>query len=265
MTRSRGVEVTEEIRFSSVSPSLAMHTRTLQTIPMRVAVLLLLPPFTGCSLILQQPTTLGTGSIRPPLRSAPPGSLLPATAPGAATAPLSAIIADMHLRPALRPILFIIGGSLLGTLPSGLKAFWPVRTEEARQKQLLMRRVFTGCMLGVTVSLWIFSGTWGYLSAFALMAIIAQNEYFFMAQYSGCYPAWKLGTASSCGLYAAAMSSNPVLRDALFPLTGVLITVYLLLRRSIIPAPHAESPTPPLTMNDVSTTFLGIYYFGFMP
>jgi len=171
----------------------------------------------------------------------------------------------MHLRPALRPILFIIGGSLLGTLPSGLKAFWPVRTEEARQKQLLMRRVFTGCMLGVTVSLWIFSGTWGYLSAFALMAIIAQNEYFFMAQYSGCYPAWKLGTASSCGLYAAAMSSNPVLRDALFPLTGVLITVYLLLRRSIIPAPHAESPTPPLTMNDVSTTFLGIYYFGFMP
>jgi len=26
-----------------------------------------------------------------------------------------------------------------------------------------------------------------------------------------------------------------------------------------------EGKTPPLTMNDVSTTFMGIYYFGFMP
>jgi len=182
--------------------------------------------------------------------------LLSATASAAAATPF--------LRPALQPILFVIGGSLLGTVPSGVKAFWPVRSEEAREKQKLMRRVFTGCMLGVIVSLWIFSGTWWFLSVFALMAIIAQNEYFAMARENGCYPTWKLGTLGSVGMYVAAATNSPVLRETLFPLTGVIVTVYLMLRRQINPV-GIESKTPPLTMNDVSTTFMGIYYFGYMP
>ena len=186
-----------------------------------------------------------------PLARLPPPALV-----GAAALPL--------MRPALQPIAFVIVGSFLGTIPSAIKAFWPARTEAARQRQQLMRRVFTGCMLGVVVSLWIFSGTWSFLSVFALMAIIAQNEYFFMARQNGCYPTWKLGTLGSVGMYAAACSSNPVLRDALFPLTGMIVTVYLMLRRNINPL-STESETPPLTMSDVSTTFLGIYYFGFMP
>uniref|UniRef100_A0A7S0ISI3 Phosphatidate cytidylyltransferase n=1 Tax=Calcidiscus leptoporus TaxID=127549 RepID=A0A7S0ISI3_9EUKA len=89
------------------------------------------------------------------------------------------------------------------------------------------------------------------------MAGIAQNEYYFMARQNGCYPTWKLGTLGSLAMYIAACSENPVVRDALFPLTGTMTIVYLLLRQ--------EPKTPPTTMNDVATTFMGIYYFGYMP
>eukprot|EP00322_Chrysochromulina_rotalis_P028327 CAMPEP_0115846940 /NCGR_PEP_ID=MMETSP0287-20121206/10119_1 /TAXON_ID=412157 /ORGANISM="Chrysochromulina rotalis, Strain UIO044" /LENGTH=339 /DNA_ID=CAMNT_0003300745 /DNA_START=254 /DNA_END=1273 /DNA_ORIENTATION=- len=160
--------------------------------------------------------------------------------------------------------MFVIGGSLLGTIPSSVKAFWPAQTDAARKSKALMRRIFTGCMLGVVVSLWIFSGTLGFLGAFALMAILAQNEYFSMARQNGCYPTWKLGTLGSVGMYLAACSNSPQLRDAIFPITGVIVTVYLMLRRKINPL-SSETQTPPLTMNDVSTTIMGIYYFGYMP
>ena len=227
--------------------------------------LLLLPLHTYGGLLRLQPITPRRSAAAAPSRPLP-GRV--AAAPKAQmellSATASAAAATPFLRPALQPILFVIGGSLLGTVPSGVKAFWPVRSEEAREKQKLMRRVFTGCMLGVIVSLWIFSGTWWFLSVFALMAIIAQNEYFAMARENGCYPTWKLGTLGSVGMYVAAATNSPVLRETLFPLTGVIVTVYLMLRRQINPV-GIESKTPPLTMNDVSTTFMGIYYFGYMP
>ena len=101
---------------------------------------------------------------------------------------------------------------------------------------------------GVAVSLWIFSGTWFFLSIFAMFAVIAQNEYYDMARENGCYPTWKLGLLGSVGMYVAACSTNPILRDALFPLTGTVTVVYLLLRQ--------EPKTPPTTMNDISSTFV---------
>jgi len=78
-----------------------------------------------------------------------------------------------------------------------------------------------------------------------------------MARESGCYPTWKLGLVGTFGMHVAACSTSPLLRDALFPLTGTVTILYLLLRQ--------EKKTPPTTMNDVSTTFMGIYYFGYMP
>jgi len=86
-----------------------------------------------------------------------------------------------------------------------------------------------------------------------------------MARANGCYPTWKLGLLGSLGMYVAAISSNPVLRDALFPMTGVVTIVYLLLRPEISPLIPWERDTPPTTMNDVATTFMGIFYFGYMP
>ena len=52
-------------------------------------------------------------------------------------------------------------------------------------------------MLGFTVSLWILSGTYGFLAVFAAMAVVAQTEYYFMVQQNGVYPTWKLGTIGS--------------------------------------------------------------------
>lgn len=149
------------------------------------------------------------------------------------------------------PILWVIGLSFLGAIPSG------IRSVSSRPDRTLARRVFTGCALGVVVSLWIFSGTWGFLAAFGAMAVVSQNEYYAMARKNGVHPTWKLGLLGSVGMHAAACSNNAVLRDALFPLTGTITILYLLLRR--------EPSTPPTTMNDISTTFMGIYYFGYMP
>ena len=85
-----------------------------------------------------------------------------------------------------------------------------------------------------------------------------------MARENGSFPTWKLGTLGSIGMYVAACSRNPVLRDAIFPLTGTVTIVYLMLRRAT-PFLFMERKTPPLSMNDVSTTFMGIYYLGYMP
>jgi len=181
--------------------------------------------------------------------------------PARAAATVAAASAPVAIRPAMLPICAVVLLSFLGMLPSGFKAAMPVKSEAGKSRKTLHRRVFTGCTLGVVVSLWIFSGTWGSLSVFALMAVVAQNEYFRMARENGCYPTWKLGTIGSVGMYVAACSDNAVLRDALFPLTGTVTLVYLMLRRAV----RIERKTPPLTMNDVATTVMGIYYFGYMP
>ena len=161
--------------------------------------------------------------------------------------PLSPAIPQLQnialLQPALVPIVSIIGLCLLGMAASLPRALF---SESERKK--LHRRVFTGFFLGVAVSLWIFSGTWFFLSIFAMFAVIAQNEYYDMARENGCYPTWKLGLLGSVGMYVAACSTNPILRDALFPLTGTVTVVYLLLRQ--------EPKTPPTTMNDISSTFV---------
>lgn len=190
-------------------------------------------------------------------RRAPPVAAL---APGlAAVAPAGltdfAVSIVPRLRPTLMPVLGVIVFCLIGMLPAGVLALQPKYSK-------LFRRVFTGCVLGIVVSLWIFSGLYCFLFVFSLQAIVAQNEYFAMARNNGCFPTWKLGTLGSIGMYLAACSPNLVLRDALFPLTGTIIIVYLMVRRS---CPGIERNTPPLTMHDVSTSFMGIYYFGYMP
>ncbi|KAL1507501.1 hypothetical protein AB1Y20_008336 [Prymnesium parvum] len=186
----------------------------------------------------------------PLLTASPPLALLPSPA------------ASLSLPPALLsrsmlPILTVVCLCFLFSLPSALSCLLPAPTHEARLRRKLSRRLFTGFTLGHLVSLWIFSGTAGFLCVFAAMALVAQLEYYQMALRNGVYPTWKLGTLGSLLMYAAAASRALGLRDAIFPLTGTVTIVYLLLRR--------ERKTPPTTMNDISTTFMGIYYFGYMP
>ena len=202
---------------------------------------------------LQRPTA-AVHTARPrPVQMGLPGAaraLLLAATPAASTIPA---------RAAVLPVASVVTGCILGMIPFGIKSVLPTPTDEARKRRKLDRRVFTGCALGAVVSSWIFSGTYAFLAVFSLMAVIAENEYYGMARENGCYPTWKLGLTGSIGMYVAATSSNPVLRDALFPIVGTVIVVYLLVRQLV------EPNTPPTTMNDVAVTFMGIYLFGYMP
>ena len=121
-----------------------------------------------------------------PLVGQPAGAALSAASP-----PLAAML----------PIPIVIGLCVLGMVPSALKSVMPAQTPAEKSRRKLFRRVFTGCLFGAVTSSWIFSGTWAFLATFALMAGVAQNEYFLMARENGCYPTWKLGTLGSICMY----------------------------------------------------------------
>ena len=67
---------------------------------------------------------------------------------------------------ALLPALTVVALCLVGLVPTGLRGFWGPRLK-------LQRRIFTGCMMGILVTLWIFSGTWAFIGVFAAMAVVA--------------------------------------------------------------------------------------------
>jgi len=99
------------------------------------------------------------------------------------------------------------------------------------------------------------------------------------------------------GRYVAAACPSVAMREAAFPLTGCATIIYLLLRpgfercygrlfpwytprhagepprlRRTFPEPSVMSPwrytprdTPPTTYDDVGTTFMGVFLFGYMP
>jgi len=205
-------------------------------LPVSRAAALLLPRMSGAGpLVASRPLVAALGSHRFSARAMP----------------------EYALTQSIIPILSVIGLCLFFSVPTAIKSLMPAVTEADIKARKLTRRVFTSLMLGVVVSLWIFSGTWGFLAVFAGMAAVAQLEYYRMALQNGIYPTWKLGTIGSLIMYAAAASHRPAVRDAIFPLTGTITIIYLLLRQ--------ERKTPPTTMSDVSTTFMGIYYFGYMP
>ena len=87
-----------------------------------------------------------------------------AAAAAAKTAKLSAATSllprSSALFGALLPALTVVALCLVGLVPTGLRGFWGPRLK-------LQRRIFTGCMMGILVTLWIFSGTWAFIGVFA--------------------------------------------------------------------------------------------------
>eukprot|EP00962_Isochrysis_galbana_P014754 scaffold4227_cov96-Isochrysis_galbana.AAC.1 len=156
------------------------------------------------------------------------------------------------LERSIRPILVTVALSTAAMVPTSVGAFAP----GDRPMKKLWRRGFTGFAFAVFVSSWIFSGTYAFLSVFALFAVIAQNEYYNMARRNGVNPTWKLGLLGSVLMYVAAASPSAVLRDAVFPLTGCGSIVYLLLRPGFEQSysnvfPWFDRKTPPTTYDDV--------------
>jgi len=118
----------------------------------------------------------------------------------------------------------------------------------------LIRRIGVGVLMGAVVITSIFSGTTWFAVALGMLAIFGQQEYYQMVHAKGHLPATKLGRLTSAAMFL--MSGGwPRCADAVFAIGGALICSYLLFRRSPAQASIA----------DVSTTFMGLYYCGYMP
>mmetsp|Transcript_14205 Transcript_14205/g.40865 ORF Transcript_14205/g.40865 Transcript_14205/m.40865 type:complete len:422 (+) Transcript_14205:45-1310(+) len=177
------------------------------------------------------------------------------------------MLAAEVLARSVRPIVGTISLCLAALVPCTVGAFAP---GEVRRRGL-WRRGFTGFSFAVFVSSWIFSGTVGFLSVFMMFAVVAQNEYYDMVRRNGINPTWKLGLLGSCAMYVAAACPSVAMREAAFPLTGCATIIYLLLRPGfercygrLFPW-YTPRDTPPTTYDDVGTTFMGVFLFGYMP
>ena len=142
-------------------------------------------------------------SARPQLQPAvlgPTRCLLPSRRPQMVVSAATGPIADTSARvlfASLLPAVAVVSSCLAAMIPTGYNSFVKKHERPDGRSPKLTRRVFTGCLLGAVVSMWIFSGAIGFLAAFAWMAVVAQNEYYFMARQNGVYPTWKLGMLGS--------------------------------------------------------------------
>jgi CDP-diglyceride synthetase len=117
----------------------------------------------------------------------------------------------------------------------------------------LRKRWITGLSLGAIATLWIFSGSGYFTLGFLLTSIIWQMEYYTMVQKTGVEPAIKTGLFSSfmCFLVAAIC---PQYHEFVMPLSATQLMLWLLIFNK-----KAAS------INEISSTFLGIFFMGYMP
>ena len=240
------------VLLAPVAALLALPPRRLTTptlLPGRLCVTAAPLPL-GCSSGCGLPRLHWLPRLLPPTRGCP--------RMGIAAPPLGEVATSSFLSLcALIPVISIIAMCMLGSAATALRILIAQKRMAAAAVSVgrdasglgagekvdlsmslkLWRRIFTGFTLGAVVSLWIFSGTRLFLSVLAAMAIVAQNEYYLMARQNGCYPTWKLATLGSVAMYVAACSENLLVRDAIFPLTGIVTIVYLLLRQVLSPPP----------------------------
>mmetsp|Transcript_2809 Transcript_2809/g.4001 ORF Transcript_2809/g.4001 Transcript_2809/m.4001 type:complete len:469 (+) Transcript_2809:103-1509(+) len=190
----------------------------------------------------------------------------------------SAIITTAVIFPAqsiknsVLPIILVVVLCLLAAIPLG-----PSLTQKppelvgtpgsesyekgARIKKVLglQKRVFTSVMLGALVSAWIFSGTWGFAAVLCVAGARAQREYYDMAaQANQCRPAKKIGTVALCAMYLTACGTAYGLPFAYTD--SVLPTAYLVMVTYLLTLKRPEK----MTIADVQTTFMGMFYVGYL-
>ena len=122
-----------------------------------------------------------------------------------------------------------------------------------RERYKVQIRVATGFVLGGLAIAWIFAGPWPFLTGLTVASVLGQNEYYKMAMAKGHAPAQKMGLISTA-ITMVLSAIAPVYADVVFPLAGTIICCYLLFRRRKI-----------ATIADISTTFMGLFYAGFLP
>ncbi|CAN8063829.1 unnamed protein product, partial [Agarophyton chilense] len=131
-----------------------------------------------------------------------------------------------------------------------IPAAGPAATTRAFKVQ---RRIAVGFAMGAVVIAFVFSGRWVFAVGMLLISLTGLYEYYRMVAAKGHLPAYKMGL---CVTAATLLSSacSPTLADVVFPVGGTLICIYLLFRRRRI-----------ATIADISTTFMGLFYAGYLP
>jgi len=117
----------------------------------------------------------------------------------------------------------------------------------------LRARMITGWSMGAAATAWIFCGNTVFTVGFFIHAALAQLEYFRMVHLSGIRPARKISLVGTAFLYFTAMT-NPALHEMVLPLCGTVVMLWMLIMRKEMG-----------TISDISTTFLGLFYTGFLP
>lgn len=117
----------------------------------------------------------------------------------------------------------------------------------------VQRRILTGVVLGAFVIGVILGGRFPFFLMMLVSQLIGQSEYYKMVFAKGHTPAWKMGLLVTASLLATTYAA-PLFADAIFPVGGTFVCIYLLFRRRKI-----------ATIADISTTFMGLFYAGFLP
>lgn len=117
----------------------------------------------------------------------------------------------------------------------------------------VQRRIAVGFAMGAVVIAFVFSGRWVFALGMIAASLTGLFEYYRMVSAKGHWPAHKMGL---CVTVVNMLSSAffPSMADLVFPVGGTLICIYLLFRRKRI-----------ATIADISTTFMGLFYAGYLP
>lgn len=126
-------------------------------------------------------------------------------------------------------------------------------TQSSSERFKVQRRVAVGFIMGAVVIAFVFSPCWVFAGGMLTISLIGLYEYYRMVAAKGHLPAYKMGL---CVTTATMVSSAflPTLADVVLPVGGTCICIYLLFRRSKI-----------ATIADISTTFMGLFYTGYLP
>lgn len=123
----------------------------------------------------------------------------------------------------------------------------------AKSRRSVQRRVLTGVAMGAVVIGVVFGGRWPFLLMMLVCQLMGLGEYYRMVLAKGHAPAFKTGLLVTATLLLTT-SLAPRFADVVFPIGGTVICIYLLFRRRKI-----------ATIADISTTFMGLFYAGYLP
>jgi phosphatidate cytidylyltransferase len=185
----------------------------------------------------------------------------PLASAATAVAPMTWRSIPKFTPPALWPPIAVIAMCLILIVATKIKAL--AQSEQSN----LHQRWSTGALLGAIVTVWCLSGTFLFVLAFFGMAFLAQSEYYKMAREKGFFPTRKLGTLGAICIYIAACIGAEW-RDRVFPITTLVIIIYLMLREwlgIIEDKSKLRKRSASDVFVDVSLSLLGIVTFGYMP